>query len=288
MLSYQHEYHAGNHADILKHICLCSILDGLCRKEKPFTIIDTHAGAGVFNLNDERALKTGEAKEGIQYLKSLSLSSCPSAAGLYLSKELPYLEQGLYAGTPELERLFARKGDQVHLVEKHPQALEALTANMAMPLHVSEGLAKSSVMPNIHNKDSYKAVSALTPPLVKRGLIICDPSYEDAEDYRKATEALKTARRKWNTAIIALWYPLITRRKNETVQMLTELEDYGKLGTTPCESFKVELVVRDPEEMQEEEGPHLYGSGMFIMNPPYMLQENMKEVAEWLAQIFRK
>ena len=288
MLSYQHEYHAGNHADVLKHICLCSILDSLCRKEKPFTIIDSHAGAGIFNLNDERLIKTGEAKEGIEYLASLSISSCPEAASSYFLKERPYLEQGLYAGSAELERLFARKGDQIHLVEKHPQALKNLSENMEMPLHVESGLAKSNVYPVIHNDDSYKALSALTPPLIKRGLIVCDPSYEDGDDYRKVTEALKNAHRKWNTAIIALWYPLISRRKNETIQMLTELEDYGKLGTTPCESFKVELVVRDPEEMKEEAGPHLYGSGMFIMNPPYMLKEKMEEAKSWLEEIFRK
>lgn len=288
MLSYQHEYHAGNHADILKHICLCTILEGLNKKEKPYTVIDTHAGAGVFNLNDERLVKTGEAKDGIQYLKSLGLKTCPEAVELYFSKEIPYLDQGFYAGTPELERLFARKGDQIHLIEKHPQAFANLKENLSMPMKVEKGLEKSSVMPNLHFEDSYKGLSALTPPLVKRGLIICDPSYEDAGDYKSVTEALKNARRKWNTAIIALWYPLITRRKNETVQMLTELEDYGKLGTTPCESFKIELKVRNPEEMQEEEGPHLYGSGMFIMNPPYMLKEKMQETAQWLEEILKK
>ncbi|MCI5831206.1 MAG: 23S rRNA (adenine(2030)-N(6))-methyltransferase RlmJ [Treponema sp.] len=288
MLSYQHEYHAGNHADILKHICMCSILDSLCKKEKPFTVIDIHAGAGVFDLTDERLLKTGEAKEGIEYLSSLSLTSCPEAAALYLRKELPYLDQKLYAGTPELERLFARKGDCIHLVEKHPQAIESLRRNMELPLHVAEGLAKANVKPFIHEEDSYKAVSALTPPLVKRGLLIADPSYEDAADYNKVTDALKTAHRKWNTAIIALWYPLITRRKNETIQMLTELEDFGKLGTNPCESFKVELVVKDPEELTEEAGPHLYGSGMFIMNPSYMLKEKMEEAAAWLKEILKR
>ncbi|MDO4507013.1 MAG: 23S rRNA (adenine(2030)-N(6))-methyltransferase RlmJ [Spirochaetales bacterium] len=287
MLSYQHEYHAGNHADILKHSCLCMILESLCKKEKPFTIIDLHAGAGVFNLNDERALKTGEAKSGIEYLNSLSLSSCPEAIGAYLQKESAYLAQGLYAGTPELERLYGRKGDQIHLVEKHPQAIENLKNNMSLPLHVPEGLAKAALQPKIHNKDSYKAADSLTPPLIKRGLIIADPSYEDAEDYKKVTDALKTARKKWNTAIIALWYPLISRRKNETIQMLTELEDFGKLGTTPCDSFKIELIVRDPEEMKEEAGPHLYGSGMFIMNPPYQLKEKMEEASKWLEEILK-
>lgn len=263
------------------------ILEFLCKKEKPFTVIDLHAGAGVFNLNDERAIKTGEAKSGIQYLKSLSLSSCPEAVGTYLQKESAYLEQGLYAGTPELERLYARKGDQIHLVEKHPQTLESLVNNMSLPLHVAEGLAKTAVQPKIHKDDSYKAADFLTPPLIKRGLIIADPSYEDADDYRKVTDALKTARKKWNTAIIALWYPLIARRKNETTQMLTELEDFGKLGTIPCESFKVELIVRNPDEMKEEAGPHLYGSGMFIMNPPYKLKEKMEDASRWLEGLLK-
>lgn len=287
MLSYQHEYHAGNHADILKHICLCAILDSLCRKDKPFTVIDTHASAGIFSLSDERLLKTGEAKEGIEFLKSLSLSQCPQPFSEYFKRELPYLEQGLYAGSPEIERLYARSNDKIHLVEKHPQAIENLRTNMSMPLHIEDGLKKSCITPLIHNEDSYKALTALTPPLIKRGLIICDPSYEDAEDYRKVTDSLKTAHKKWNTAIIALWYPLISRRKNETVQMLTELEDFGKLGTMPCDCFNIELKVRTPEEMSEENGPHLYGSGMFIMNPPYMLKEKMEETAGWLENILK-
>lgn len=287
MLSYQHEYHAGNHADILKHICLCAILDSLCRKDKPFTVIDTHASAGIFSLSDERLLKTGEAKEGIEFLKSLSLFQCPQPFSEYFKRELPYLEQGLYAGSPEIERLYARSNDKIHLVEKHPQAIENLRTNMSMPLHVEDGLKKSCITPLIHNEDSYKALTALTPPLIKRGLIICDPSYEDAEDYRKVTDSLKTAHKKWNTAIIALWYPLISRRKNETVQMLTELEDFGKLGTMPCDCFNIELKVRTPEEMSEENGPHLYGSGMFIMNPPYMLKEKMEETAGWLENILK-
>lgn len=288
MLSYQHEYHAGNHADILKHCCLCLILESLCKKEKPWTVIDTHSGAGVFNLHDERLLKTKEAIDGIEYLASLNLSKCPEAVSIYLQKEKPYLKNNLYAGSPELERLYARKGDFIHLVEKHPQAIENLVNNMNMKIRVTDSLVKPSIQPKIHNQDSYKAISALTPPLIKRGLIIADPSYELADDYKKITEALKIARQKWNTAIIALWYPLITRRKNETIQMLTELEDFGKLGTTPCESLKIELIVKNPETMKEEAGPHLYGSGMFILNPPYMLKEKIEETAKWLEEMLKK
>ncbi len=266
MLSYQHEYHAGNHAYILKHTCLCLILDSLCKKEKSWTLIDSHAGAGIFNLNDERLQKTGEAKSGIEkiydFYKKTSVTF-PHGLKEYLTIESKYLEQKQYAGSPELEFNFARKGDTFHFIEKHPQALESLKNNMQ----------KRKV--TIHNEDSYSALIALTPPLVKRGLVLCDPSYEDASDYKKVCETLKIVRKKWNTAIIALWYPLLLRRKNETAQLLTELEDYCKLSTNPCETIKTELIVQNPDNTKTENGPHLYGSGMFIINPPWKLKEEL-------------
>lgn len=276
MLSYQHEYHAGNLADVLKHTCLCLILDSLCKKEKPFTIIDSHSGAGIFSLDDERILKTNEAKNGIEkiyrFYKRTS-QEFPHGLKEYIERESSYLEEKKYAGSPELESLYSRDKDSLHFVEKHPQALESLRSNMKDHKVI------------IHNEDSYKALCALTPPLIKRGLVLCDPSYEDADDYKKVCDALKTVRKKWNTAIIALWYPLLLRRKNETSQLLTELEDFCKLGTTPCESFKVELVTKNPEETKTESGSHLYGSGMFIMNPPWKLKEDMEKNCAFINKI---
>ncbi len=278
MLSYQHEFHAGNHADILKHVTLTLILDALCKKEKPFTVIDSHAGSGIFNLDDERILKTGEAKDGIEKIfKFCSRTSAQIPHGLkeYIEKESPYVQQKKYAGSPELERIFARKGDTLHFVEKHPAALASLTENMA----------QKKVF--IHDEDSFSALAALTPPLVKRGLVLCDPSYEDADDYRKVENALKIVRKKWNTAIIALWYPLILRRKNETARLLTELEDFCKLGTNPCEIARAELIVKSPDERTKNDAaPHLYGSGMFVMNPPWKLQENLDENVSFIKKIF--
>ena len=177
MLSYQHEYHAGNHADILKHVCLCQILESLCKKEKPFTVIDTHGGAGIFDLSDERLLKTGEAKEGIQYLNSLCFSSCPEAIGLYMQKELPYLQNGLYAGTPELERLFARKDDHIHIVEKHPQSIAKLRENMNMPLHVAQGLSKCPATPTVHT--TSRSVSCSSSITISR-VLLCQSGWKKA------------------------------------------------------------------------------------------------------------
>ena len=280
--SYQHEYHAGNHADVLKHTALVLILESLCKKSKPFTLIDSHSGAGVFSLNDERLLKTGEAEGGIKRITALNTkhnSPLPHGISLYLETQSPFLNRGLYAGSPALENAFLREQDVLHLVEKHPQALLSLKANTAA--------FESKGKIHIHEEDSYKALNALTPPVVKRGLILCDPSYEDAEDYKRVTDTLIQVHKKWNTAVIALWYPLITRRKNETAQMLVALEDAAKLGLNPTDSFRSELIVKDPRELTEENGSHLYGSGMFIMNPPWQLKEQLEESRLFLEKVLK-
>lgn len=278
MLSYQHEFHAGNHADLLKHTALVFILESLCKKEKPFTIIDTHAGAGIFSLSDERILKTGEAKAGIEKLRNFTAKTSapvPEIIKTYLEKEEPYLEKGLYAGSAELEAVYARKQDIIHFSELHKEAAEKLQENMK----------KRNAKTIVHVQDSYKTLSSLLPPLVKRGLILCDPSYEDKSDYNQAAEALSNAHKKWNTAIIALWYPLLSRKKNETTQMISTLESACKIGVNSCEYLNVQLIVKDEAEMQKEDGAHLYGSGMFIMNPPYLLKENLEEAAKFYTKL---
>ncbi|MBR6297025.1 MAG: 23S rRNA (adenine(2030)-N(6))-methyltransferase RlmJ [Treponema sp.] len=287
MFSYQHEYHAGNHADVLKHICLTLILDGLTKKDKPFTLIDSHAGAGRFSLDDERLLKTGEATGGILSLVQYAeKNGFPSSVARYLEVEKKYLEKGLYAGSPELERFFLRNGDSLHLIEKHPQALSSLKVNAEKNLLTDGGEKKCGGKCFIHDEDSYTALNALVPPQIKRGLVLCDPSFEERSDYTKVTAALKNVRKKWNTAVIALWYPILERKKNETAQMLAELEDFGKLGVNPCESIKCEFHLFDseniPEEMKKEDGSHMTGSGMFIMNPPWQLKEKMEEAIHYL------
>ncbi len=283
MLSYQHEYHAGNHADLLKHVCLCLILESLCKKEKPFTVIDSHSGSGIYDLNDEKLQKTGEARDAIEKLQKACIDSAgniPHGVALYLEKEKKFLEERKYAGSPAIEKMFLRDKDKLHLIEKHPQAIENLKGNM---------FSDRDSRINIHNDDAYKMLNSLTPPLIKRGLVLCDPSFEDRSDYMQVSDTLKKVHKKWNTAIIALWYPLLTRKKNETSQMLTELEDFGKLGTNPCESIKVELIAKNADYENEEEGKsHLYGSGMFIMNPPYMLKEMLEDSKSYLEKIIRE
>lgn len=293
MFSYQHEYHAGNHADIFKHVCLTLILENLCKKDKPFTLIDMHAGSALYSLNDERLLKTGEAESGIKKLFefcSLHSITLPEGMKEYLKAEEPYLTNGLYAGSPEIARLYMRNGDALFLTEMHPQAAKNLSENMKMPLlkgkeDSSFAEEKCPVKPVIKIEDSYTTLNALTPPKIKRGLILCDPSYEDASDYKKVTEAIKNAHKKWNTAVIAVWYPLLLRRKNETAQMLSSLEDYVKLGLNQVQTVRLEMTVKNPDELDQDSNAHLYGSGMFLINPPWQVQEKMEKVASVLKKI---
>ncbi len=289
MLSYQHEYHAGNHADVFKHACLLSILRSLCKKDKPFTVIDSHSGAGRFRLNDERLQKTGEAKEGIIALLAQAEEEMPPVLQDYVHLEKAYYAKGLYAGSPEIERICLREGDSLHLVEKHPMALQGLQETVRQPLITKEGERRCPVRADIRNEDSYVALKALCPPPVKRGLVLIDPSYEDAEDYQRVQDVAQGIISKWNTAIIAVWFPLLLRRKNETAQLLSSLEDFAKLQAQPKETLRCQVTVREAEEMTEEAGSHLYGSGMFIVNPPWKLKEEMEKVSDFLEQaLYRK
>lgn len=284
MLSYQHEYHAGNHADILKHACLLAILRSLCKKDKPFTVIDSHAGAGRFRLDDERLLKTGEAQDGIEALLARDRDAMPPLLQDYAALEAAYQSRGLYAGSPEIERLCLRMGDALHLVEKHPAALESLKANMRLPLVTPQGEARCPVRADVRGGDSYATLRALCPPPVKRGLILIDPSYEDASDYGQVREAVEGIITKWNTAVIAVWFPLLVRRKNETAQLLSSLEDFAKMQAVPKETMRCTVSVRNADAMNEEAGSHLYGSGMFIVNPPWKLREEMEAVCLYMEK----
>ncbi len=287
MLSYQHEYHAGNFADVLKHCCLLEILSSLAQKEKPFTIIDTHAGSSIYSLNDERILKTGEAENGIKKLLHFTKDNqtpLPHSVSLYLEKETPFIQNDSYAGSPELERQFIRENDVLHLVELHPEAYRKLQDNI-------DSIKDKNQSIHIYNSDSFATLNALTPPKIKRGLILCDPSYEDKDDFRKTAAALTNAHKKWNTAVIAVWYPLLTRRQNEINQMTAALETAAKTGNNPCSVYKCEMSLYDsdkiPDSMTEDKASHMYGSGMFIINPPWQLDIKMNQTLDFLKSVFQ-
>ncbi len=285
MLSYRHAFHAGNHADILKHSMLVLILRSLQKKDKPYTLIDTHAGAGIYTLDDERAVKTGEAEAGIVRLLRCAdekPESVPEELLPYLKLCGEYEKQGKYPGSPEIMRNFLRPmgehrastaapaQDKLILLELHNTEIDVLRINMKRN-------ADSSRI-HIHHRDAYEAMSALVPPEPKRGLLLMDPSYEVDSDYTNVMDSLREAHRRWTSGIICLWYPLLKRRQAETAELKAALADCA--AKTPSSFITAELLV-DSEE--NETG--LYGSGMAVINPPWHLDDSMRKTLPYLASV---
>lgn len=273
MLSYRHAFHAGNHADILKHSLLTLVLQSLQKKDKPFSLIDTHAGAGIYILDDERALKTGETLEGIISL----LDRIENQPNINLPKELlPYIDlckkykkENKYPGSPEIMVNFLRSQDKIQLIELHNTEIDILRVNMKKKIH--DGRL------GIHHRNAFDAINALLPPEPKRGVLLMDPSYEVDSDYENVIEAFKIAHKKWSSGILCLWYPLLKHRETELSIMKSALRELA--ANTPTSFLCTELLIDSPEK---EMG--LYGSGILVVNMPWHLDEQMKNILPFLAK----
>lgn len=284
MLSYLHEYHAGNHADILKHFVLTRILEHLKEKEKPFTIFDTHAGAGLYNLSDERAKKTQEAENGIiKLLEFVKTNPAPESLKKYISlcqKFISYNNENvflpLYPGSPMIENEFLEKGCSHILCELHPREFSVLKSNM------------KNTNAKIYNKNGYESLLALTPPVIKRGLALIDPSYEEKSDYIEAEKTIISVHKKWPVGIIALWYPLLAKRKIEIENMKQNILNAVKSDKIKSEVLDIMLLVNTEDShketsLEENSGsPRLYGSGMFIINSPWKLDSESEEALPFI------
>jgi len=285
MLSYRHSFHAGNHADILKHTTLCIILNSLLKKDKPFTVFDTHSGAGIYNLDDKGLLHTEEAIKGI--LKLLNDTNItenpPDSLKTYISLCKTYKKLGLYPGSPEIERCLMRKQDKLFLAELHNTEIEILRGNLSENPLIEKENGNPSI--TIQHTDGFQMLKSHVPPLVKRGLIITDPSYETTKDYTETAKVLINAYKKWNTAIIALWFPLLEHRKTELSNLLNEICFNIKNNTQQSnipEITYAELCINSPTEINS---PRLYGSGMLIINSPYLLDVQLRESLPKVVEI---
>lgn len=285
MLSYIHAYHAGNHADILKHTVLVLLMESLNAKQKPYTFFDTHAGSGLYSLDDERALKTGECEKGIERLLKISeKKSPPEEMRSYLEIAKKYYALRKYPGSPLIvsDLLFE---ESVHIAsELHTAEFENLKENMR------------SRKINLHQRNGWEMLNALTPPKIKRGAILCDPSYEELSDYENAHKVLSAVYKKWQTATISLWYPLIRYRRDVIENMKSALFASVKKINASTEILDVDLCVESENAHKEtslkdtigSESPRLYGSGMFIINPPWKLDEKLSVILPYLRDALRK
>ncbi len=261
MLSYRHAYHAGNHADVFKHLVLTLLVQSLLKKEKPFFLLDTHAGAGRYHLGSEMARKNREFASGIERL--WPLSQVPEEIAHYLEAVRttnPGQELRWYPGSPRILRHFLRPQDRMVLSELHPNEAREITREFAGDRQV-----------RVEATDGYQTLKALLPPRERRGLVHIDPAYELKDERRRVLEALAEGYRRWATGLFAVWYPIQDRASADDF-----LRRLGRLGLPKV--LVAEFCV------MPEEAFHLTGSGMILVNPPWQLDEQLKRVLPWLGQ----
>ncbi|PPC99125.1 MAG: 23S rRNA (adenine(2030)-N(6))-methyltransferase RlmJ [Methylotenera sp.] len=265
MLSYRHAFHAGNHADVLKHYVLGLVLAHTKQKDKPFWYIDTHAGAGMYSLQDGYATQNQEFKEGIS--KLLSAKNLPQSLADYMAQIQSFntgSELSFYPGSPMVAESFMRADDRMRLFELHPNDYKLLSENF-------EGFGKQA---KVEMQNGFKGLKSCLPPPPRRAVVLIDPPYEDKQDYHYVVEAIKDSLRRFPTGTYIVWYPLLQRP--EPAEMLDEL-----LALNVPDWLHVTLSVEAPSE----EGFGMYGSGLFIINPPWTLPKTLAETMPVLTAL---
>ncbi|MCR5614404.1 23S rRNA (adenine(2030)-N(6))-methyltransferase RlmJ [Treponema sp.] len=297
MLSYRHAFHAGNHADILKHTVLVNILESLCKKEKPFTVFDTHAASGLYSLDDERSLKTNEANDGIiTLLRAMDEIDFPETLSNYYKIVSLYKAHSSYPGSVEFEKIFLDE-QCAHIVsELNNSEIDLLKENAKTAPRVFINKTKTQVKTQIHHRDGLEAILALTPPQIKRGLCLIDPSYEEKDDYKQIEQTVVKLSKKWNVGIIAVWYPLLSHRAIEIEQMKNSIIASVKAQDSNTQILDARLLVNKSDshtetslkELKEnpdsKNPPRLYGSGMLIVRSPWQLDTITKDNLSYISQ----
>jgi 23S rRNA (adenine2030-N6)-methyltransferase len=253
LFSYRHSFHAGNHADVLKHLTQLALLNSLKQKSKPFSYFDTHAGAGIYDLKSDEAKKTGEHQQGIGRIIGKQVSS--SLTKQYLDLVGHYYDRDLYPGSPTLALSEARAEDKITLMEWHNTEIGHLKRHLSRHKNVG-----------VHHRDGFEGLLAMLPPKPARGLVLIDPPYERVDEYQQVIDTVAKANKKWPQGIIAVWYPLIIGNKNNAPKLLEGL------SRIPCKSqFALEMEV-----MSKEAERGMYGSGVCIINPPWQIEQELE------------
>lgn len=262
MLAYRHAFHAGNHADVLKHCVLQQVLTYMNQKDKPYWVVDTHAGAGMYSLKSEYANTKAEYLDGI--------------AKLWESQDLPPVLQeyvdlvqlcnakghwDLYPGSPEIIRRSIRPDDRMRLFELHPTDFDIL----------EEHFDKSKVA-KVFKGDGFDGLKALLPPPTRRAVIFMDPPYEIKSDYQRVVSSVVEGLRRFAEGVYIVWYPILTR--GDHIPLIEEL------STLSDKTLNISITVQEPDE----QGFGMLGSGLLVINPPWTLADTMKSVMPYLTE----
>ncbi len=260
MLSYRHSFHAGNHADVLKHTVQSLIIEALKEKEKPFLYLDTHAGAGRYQLSGEHAERTGEYMEGIARI--WQQDDLPAELEPYMNV-VRHFNRGeqlrYYPGSPLIARQLLREQDTLMLTELHPSDFPLLRQEF-----------QKDERTRVARADGYQQLKAKLPPVSRRGLILIDPPYEIKTDYQAVVSGISEGHKRFATGVYALWYPVVMRQQIK--RMLRDLEATGIRNI-----LQIELGVRPDSDQRG-----MTASGMIVINPPWKLEAQMNNVLPWL------
>ena len=264
MLSYRHAFHAGNHADVLKHYVLFEILSYYGQKDKPYWYIDTHAGAGQYDLKGPQAAQNAEYLEGVGRL--WEQSQLPPALVAFLGA-LRAFNSGpdlrIYPGSPLLAGSLVRDEDRMLLYEMHPADLRALQARFKA----------SGRQVRVRGEDGFAGLVGILPPPTRRAVVLIDPPYEVKDDYRRVVDTMRDAMRRFPTGTYVVWYPMLAR--TEARQLPERLAELG------AESWlDVRLAVRDAPR----DGIGMFGSGLYVINPPWVLPQRLEAALPWLVE----
>jgi len=264
-MNYRHAFHAGNFADVVKHAVLARIVAYLKEKPAAFRVIDTHAGAGLYDLSGPEASRTGEWREGIGRLAGADLA--PAVRDLLA----PYLDAvvslnrgaalQVYPGSPALVRSWLRRQDRLVVCEREPAAARALGDHMGADSRIRTVAI-----------DGYTALNAYVPPPERRGLVLIDPPFEATDEFDRLGAALSGAHRKWPTGVYMLWYPI--KNVRETASFARRLA-----GLAIARILRVEL------SLAARGDDRLRGSGLIVVNPPWTLHDELGVLLPALAQI---
>ncbi|HTH45588.1 MAG TPA: 23S rRNA (adenine(2030)-N(6))-methyltransferase RlmJ [Oxalicibacterium sp.] len=278
MLSYRHGFHAGNHADVLKHLVTIQLLKYMGQKDAPYMYIDTHSGAGVYALDSGYASKNAEFETGIA--KLWGRNDMPEAVAEYVQvvKALnPSGRMRYYPGSPYCANEVMREEDRLRLFELHPSDSKILADNFRkLEAHAAEQGKRpprgKRVM--IEKANGFLGLKALLPPPSRRALALIDPPYEDKTDYRSVVTMLVDALTRFATGTYAVWYPVLNRMESRQMpEKLKRLPGNGWLNVT--------LSIETPSP----DGFGLHSSGMFVINPPWTLEATLREVMPYLVEV---
>ncbi|MGH8796437.1 MAG: 23S rRNA (adenine(2030)-N(6))-methyltransferase RlmJ [Caldimonas sp.] len=264
MLAYRHAFHAGNHADVLKHTILARVLRHMNVKAKGYRLIDTHAGAGGYSLESRYAQKKGEFEQGV--LRLWERDDLPEAVADYVDLVRRFNPDGRleqYPGSPAFAQMLLRAQDQLRLFELHPTDHRILESYLGA-VHGAE----------VYDCDGFDGLKGQVPPTTRRGVVLMDPSYEGNGDYSRVVAALRDALARFAEGVYVIWYPQVT--KVEAAELPRRLQALAPKGW-----LHARLTVQQPDTL----GFGLAGSGVFVMNPPYTLHTELQTVLPYLTDM---